>query len=262
MAVPAQLAPPGGSPGFDAINVPDNTDFPAISSSLQATSTGLSPVATTQGATVRVVSTGGRYSEFQIVIPAVNVNFSGSIRTGLVAQGAGDAPTYGLSYVVLGEWSTYASATTPLQNATAFAFGYETTSAAMPNTGTAVFSGTATAQIYKPVDAEIHSNYATGNAALSVDFGSGKLTGAFTNMRYGTQPWNDVSVNGNIAAGTNKFSGSTAVTSAPGTPFSLSGSATGRIDGGFYGPKAENLGAIWSLSDGTGSVLGGVAAGR
>jgi hypothetical protein len=42
----------------------------------------------------------------------------------------------------------------------------------------------------------------------------------------------------------------------------LSGSATGHIDGGFYGPAAQNVGAIWSLSDGTTSVIGGIAARR
>jgi hypothetical protein len=79
-----------------------------------------------------------------------------------------------------------------------------------------------------------------------------------------TSAWNDVSVNASIAAGTNKFSGRTAVTSQGSTtsPYALKGSATGHIDGAFYGPNAQNLGAIWSLSDGTASAIGVVAAGR
>ena len=34
------------------------------------------------------------------------------------------------------------------------------------------------------------------------------------------------------------------------------------INGGFYGPNAENLGAVWTLSngDGTGVAMGGVGA--
>jgi len=75
-------------------------------------------------------------------------------------------------------------------------------------------------------------------------------------------PWNDVSLNASIAPGTNKFSGSTAATSAPGTAFSLAGSATGHIDGAFYGPIAQNLGAVWSLNDGRASALGTVVAGH
>jgi len=81
-------------------------------------------------------------------------------------------------------------------------------------------------------------------------------------MQQNQQPWNDVSVAGTIAMGTNKFSGTTAATSSPGTPMSLSASATGHIDGAFYGPAAQNLGAVWSLSDGTGSALGTVVAGH
>ena len=78
-------------------------------------------------------------------------------------------------------------------------------------------------------------------------------------------PWNDISITAGIAAGTNKFTGTTAVTSAPSAPagnFILKDSATGSINGGFYGPAAQNIGAIWTLSDGTTSAVGGVAASR
>jgi hypothetical protein len=65
-----------------------------------------------------------------------------------------------------------------------------------------------------------------------------------------------------IAAGTNKFSGATAITSTPQGLFTLSGSADGSINGAFYGPAAQNLGAIWTLSDGTKPAIGGVVAGH
>jgi hypothetical protein len=41
----------------------------------------------------------------------------------------------------------------------------------------------------------------------------------------------------------------------------LSGGATGHIDGGFYGPNANELGAVWSLTD-SGSMAIGVVGGR
>jgi hypothetical protein len=69
-------------------------------------------------------------------------------------------------------------------------------------------------------------------------------------------PWNDVSVTSSMISGTSRFSGSTAATSAPVTPYAVSGAATGRIDGGFYGPTATELGAVWSLSDGNTAVIG------
>ena len=77
-----------------------------------------------------------------------------------------------------------------------------------------------------------------------------------------TEHWNDVSITANIAAGSNTFNGTTAAASAPGLPMSLSGSAVGKINGAFFGPAAQNLGAVWSLSDGTGSAIGTVVAGH
>jgi hypothetical protein len=81
-------------------------------------------------------------------------------------------------------------------------------------------------------------------------------------MHSGSTPWNDVSVNASIAAGTNKFTGTTAVTSVPEGMFSLNSSATGSINGAFYGPAAENLGAVWTLSDGKNSAIGAVSGNR
>jgi len=48
-------------------------------------------------------------------------------------------------------------------------------------------------------------------------------------------------------------------TSAPGTTFSASSSATGHIDGALFGPASQNIGAVWSLSDGTVSAMGTIA---
>jgi len=74
------------------------------------------------------------------------------------------------------------------------------------------------------------------------------------------QPWNDVSVGAAIAAGTNRFGGTTAVTSSPANSFSLKPSAAGSVNGAFFGPAAQQLGAVWTLSDGTISALGSVTA--
>jgi hypothetical protein len=135
----------------------------------------------------------------------------------------------------------------------------------MPTSGTAVFSGpgAVSGPIFKTVGTDIRAAGVVGNASISVNFGSGAINGSFTNMvSNAQQPWNDVSVTANIATGTNRFNGTTAAASAPGTPMSLSASAVGKINGAFYGPAAQNLGAVWSLSDGTGSAIGTVIAGH
>jgi hypothetical protein len=144
-------------------------------------------------------------------------------------------------------------------------FGLDTPPSAMPVTGKATFTRDDGVQgIFGP---SFYPRLA-GNASLTVDFASGGITGAFTQMQVlcgcaNGQPlpqWNDVSINASIAGGTNRFTGATAVTSAPGTPLSLSSSAAGRIDGGFIGDAAQIIGGVWTLSDGTNSVIGTVFA--
>ena len=261
-------------PTFDGKSgsYPTNVTFPLISTGLQAASTGMSAIAGSPGATA-TVSTSAGSSTLQLVVPSANINTTLSYRESTVAEYPGDAPTWGYSYVVLGEWAQRSGAgnnSGPIQSEGVFAFGYETPAAAMPTNGTANFSGYADATVFKSVGSTTLSTYLDGTAAVTVNFASGQVTGALTHMQqfdgysYSTSPgylpWNDVSVNANIAAGTNRLSGSTAVTSAPGTAFSLSGSATGHVDGAFYGPAAQNLGAVWSLSDGTVSAIGTLGA--
>jgi hypothetical protein len=275
-SAPAQLATPGGAT-FDNPNGPyaTNATFPLIFTGLQKTSTGLSAVSGDQGATVTVVKTTNAQiannvitTTMQLTIPSLGVNQTITSTLGLASHD-GDTVTDGLSYAVMGTWwqrANQPSNSGTFQNATVFVFGYETPQTAMPTSGTAVFSGgpgSVTATIYKPMNGEIQNAFAEGGATISANFGSGSIAGSFNHMSSGnSQPWNDVSVAGTIAMGTNKFSGTTAATSSPGTPMSLSGSATGHIDGAFYGPAAQNLGAVWSLSDGTGSAIGTVVAGH
>jgi hypothetical protein len=272
-SAPAQLSKPGGDTFDPQWNpVPQNVTFPLIVTGLQKTSTGLSAVPGDQGATATVTVTyPGDEPQItaQLVIPSLGVNQTVISDIPFVRTGMGQAAPDGLTYAEMGAWSQGAnqpSNSGTLQNATVFVFGYETPQAAMPTSGTAVFSGEAgevSASIYKPMNGEIQSGVALGTPSISVNFGSGSVSGSFTQMRMNSQlPWNDVSVAGNIATGTNKFSGTTAAASAPGGPMSLSASATGHIDGAFYGPAAQSLGAVWSLSDGTGSAIGTVVAGH
>jgi hypothetical protein len=235
---------------------------------LQNGSVGLSAGPANTAATLTVVGTSKNSSTFQIVIPALNLNVNFDNRENIVNNI--DGITSGLSYVAVGAWSDTADGIRPLQSSTAFLFGYETPSTAMPSAGTASYSGVANATVYKTVGSNILSTYVSGNAGVSVNFNSGQVTGALTQMKqwdglsYSGSPiylqWNDVSLTANIATGTNRFSGSTATTSAPGTTFSLAGSATGKIDGAFYGPTPQNIGAIWSLSDGSASAIGALTA--
>jgi hypothetical protein len=260
-----QLASPGG-PAFNGIGgpYPSNVTFPLLIGSLQKSSTGLSQVSGDQGATLRVVSSSQTFSTVQLTIPSLGVNETFNLNSSL-ASGGGQVID-GLSYAVIGLWIVRQPANSlNLVTDSEFVLGYETPQAAMPTSGTAAFSGMGWVQasVYKTVGTEIQNTEVIGDASISANFGSGAITGSFTKMQTGnSQPWNDVALTANIATGTNRFSGSTAAASSPGKTMSLSGSATGRIDGAFYGPAAQNLGAVWSLSDGTGSALGTVVAGH
>src|SRR5690349_6958051 len=118
----------------------------------------------------------------------------------------------------------------------------------MPTTGTAVYSGVGTVggHIYNrdnPFPEEL-----SGDVSLSANFATGGLTGSFKNLQAGCEgeALNDIWVNASITAGTNKFNGTTSVGSQP--PFNgahtLKPTATGHIDGAFYGPAAQQLGAV------------------
>ena len=271
--VPAQLATTDGS-GFDTTN---NTAFPVLATSLQAKSTGLAAPTSNESATIVLTSAGtgsyidpcdgftytGTGAKIQLSIPSVNVSVSFSTPD---IHNADVSVTTGLSYVQLGVWDQPTSQQPNLlQSATAFVFGFETPTAAMPASGQASFQGEDQGKVFVPINGAIAEAQLGGSATLSVDFSSGKISGALTKQTASSGnssvlPWNDVSLAASIAAGTNKFSGTTVVTSAPGNAFSLKSSAMGSVNGGFYGPTAQEVGAIWTLSDATASAIGGVVA--
>jgi hypothetical protein len=257
--LPAQFANEGGPVLLYNGNTAMDVSFPALVSILQVSPSGLSAADPTQGASIlgfTQPSSGAGFS-YRLLIPALNIDT-------MIQRDWLDFDNVSEPYV-------YLDAEQASNGIAYYGYGFETPLTAMPTTGTANFTGFAEGYVYSSTSGKNNGAYVQGNGALAVNFGSGAITGAFTNMKANinsldftnlSSPWNDVSLSASIAAGTNKFSGSTAVTSTPQAPMTLSGTATGHINGGFYGPAAQNLGAIWSLSDGTTSVLGGVAARR
>jgi hypothetical protein len=177
------------------------------------------------------------------------------------------------SYVGFGDWAAPSSIPGRIDEWSFILFGYETPASAMPASGTASYSGPGKVSgvIF---NSDIHSTLGlTGDASFSVDFASGRITGALTkntasDFRCIPYPFPDVTVDAKIAAGTNRFSGTTAASPQSAMPTGSTpsiipaNSATGTINGGFYGPAAQNLGAIWTLSDGHTNVLGTVGAAR
>jgi hypothetical protein len=139
--------------------------------------------------------------------------------------------------------------------------GYETPAAAVPTTGTATYVGLAEGSVFLPGGNGAGNTHCacniftlTGNAAFTANFGTRNVSGSLTGMMAGSAAWNDVAFNSTIAG--NAFSGTTSVTTAPGGPASMLANATGTVEGKFFGPAAQEAGALWTLFDGTNAAIG------
>jgi hypothetical protein len=262
---------PSPPPGTQPLG---GTAFPLKQSVISATSSGIVPdtAANAGGATLSVINwNASGDSQFRLTIPSLGVDTTFTSATLLKGRSNVLDSTFrltssNLSYTALGVWEVITPGNVHLS---AFTTGYETPVAGVPTSGTAIYSGTSNVAglvTTYPSSGGIARASLLGDASLSANFGTGAITGNFTNITTTSgagvsNPWNNVSVHASITAATSHFSGSTAATSAPAAPFALSGGATGHIDGGFYGPNANELGAVWSLTD-SGSMAIGVVGGR
>jgi len=268
-ASPAPPSPTGSpaAPAFDGSGpYESNVTFPLTVATLDFTSSSPSPGFSNQGATVFVKTSSFNYSEIRLVIPSINIDTTITMERSL-STGYPYGPSTGLSYVALGNWSDRGLSNGPV-HVWSYAFGYETAASAMPRTGTASYSGIGNVRGgVVGADGGFWADL-RGDAGFTADFATGKIQGTLTNLKANVadelldSPWNDVSITANIAAGTNRFSGTTSTGAPPSAPYTLQGSAAGLINGAFFGPAAENLGAVWTLSDGAGTAIGVVGAAR
>lgn len=151
-----------------------------------------------------------------------------------------------------GPWDYFES---PLRRRGAFVAGYETPAAALPTSGTASYTGVVGGAVYVPAPGGFDEASLAGSASFTADFGLRSVAGAVTGMNAGgSAAWNDVTFTSAIAG--NGFSGSTSVTTTPAGTWSLAGNATGTIEGTFFGPAAQEAGAVWTLFDGTRAAIG------
>lgn len=108
----------------------------------------------------------------------------------------------------------------------------------------------------------------SGDLSLKADFGARALSGSFTNLTItsgydGTaytgvlQPTlNNVTFTASLNPSRNWFSGSTAVTNQPAGQQAFTSNASGSITGMFYGPAANEVGGVWTLSDSVRRLIG------
>jgi hypothetical protein len=158
----------------------------------------------------------------------------------LLNQGAGN-PLIQLTYVDYGEWkrSTTASGTTSV-NDTYLVFGQKTPGASVPRTGGATYN-----TVYDGSFVNKNGAFAlNGTGGITADFSTGGITYS-------------AALNG-LPTGALAISGSGAITFRSGN-FAATGSSSGytmSLNGGFYGPAAEEVGGLFRLSGNGGNGQG------
>lgn len=173
-----------------------------------------------------------------------------------------------LDYTRFGSWwvGRTANGTLYMEDNAAFVGGLETPLGNIPATGTASYSGKVTGHYSDYYNCACASfSGVIGNVQLSANFGNKTLSGLMTQMQVIPDTalsgfMNDVSFTASFASAENWFSGTTAVASMPNSPFALAGNAAGSIVGSFYGPRGQEVGAVWTLSDGSRRVIGSFGA--
>ncbi|MEO8455961.1 MAG: transferrin-binding protein-like solute binding protein [Sphingomicrobium sp.] len=277
---------PIATTGGPTIALHDATTFPLLESVMTINPAGAVADSATINAGATLTSSygpddyqGGGGASYTIDIdnPAIGISdqvfnsrnsgsgFSYSAAAGdkTVTMAIKDPSNSNLSWTTYGTWAVHVDVGTPSTTTAAFVTGYKTPTASVPATGYATYNGSVVGQvIYPKAGAENGVGLAdlTGSATLQANFASGGVTGELTGMMAGSAPWNSVTLAGSIAGGQNSFSGTSAATSAPNNSTALSGSATGTFAGMFFGPTAQELGAVWTLSDGTASAIGSIGA--
>lgn len=134
-----------------------------------------------------------------------------------------------------------------------FLKGIRTAEADIPKTGTAHYTGTWEARIGKPIQWDNKADEKAAKAEFDVDFGNKSISGTLTEQ-------NGVEAAFRIENGVIEGNGFHATARTRDNGINLSGNGSTdpktfqasnlRVEGGFYGPKAEELGGIIFNNDG------------
>jgi hypothetical protein len=270
-ANPIQPLATSASPSI--ANTGAQTIFPLLQTAVDA-SFGGDTETTSQGATLTHDATTGRYN-LTLNNSALNVtnvpNPIGS-RTvdGKEALGVSIPGHRGLEwgigaldFTVYGTWliaeDPDVSPALDFTNGGVFAGGYVTPANAVPITGSASYVG----KIAGLASEDKYSfENVSGDVRFTVDFSARSISGVTSNGALGSDniippKLNDISFTATYDPTRNLFEGT--VRALPGGN-AFSTNANGTVSGNFFGPVANELGGVWTLSDTTRRIIGSFAA--
>jgi hypothetical protein len=247
--------------GTGFAGVAPGTAFPLQQSALiidAATGVQQDKATNLSGATLTVVDAAS--GRVRLRVPALNLDaeFSGSSYTETTDGRLIVLSRRVLQYVDFGYWWAEGRAGMTYAH---YIAGYQTPASAVPASGGATYGGKTIGQVYPANKTPAYAGVLRGDAAVGVNFATGAVSGVLTHMVVNpdgaTSAWNDVRLSGSLVRG-NAMSGTTSVEDGAPGPFGFRAGAAGRFSGSFYGPAADELGAVWTLRDGAGSTAVGV----
>jgi hypothetical protein len=276
----------GATPNFaTTVNLPPNgTVFALDQGATSITSNSVNGIdagpgtATIQGS---VASGGNLYPLIDLKIPNLGIN-----ATGLVGDGTNKTQSNGstvsvlvtsLTYTLLGTWN-YKPADGKSSILGLAVSGYQTPAGSVPTNGTATYvgaggqgtgptaGGVVGSVVIPSASGTINPAVLEGNVNLSVNFATQQVNGTLSNMTAqsvatnATSPWNNVTLSGSLsqtAGSANRgavITGTTQAQAAPaGATYGMSAGATGVLSGALFGPNADEVGALWSVNEGSGA---------
>ncbi len=246
-AAPAPVEATSATPDFS--HPGSGATFPLLQTVVTANFSG-DKASVDQGATMTLASNG-----------AVSIAFNNS--TAATQAATFDSHADGLDYTRYGNWAAFSVSNnvSTLIGGGAFVGGYQTPTANLPAAGSASYTGTSRILWGGPGNSAV----GTGEASVTANFGTGSVNGTMTNFALADETgfhdvFNDLGFTAQLAPGQNSFAGTVSVTSAPGGLFSLPMGSTGSLSGLFFGPGAQEVGGVWTLTGATGRAIGSFGA--
>lgn len=267
-AIPAALqtvspaSPLAGTTKFSTLALA--TDFPLLMAAAKGGPGTGDTTTTTAGGVLRVDPNG----TYQLTInnPALGINNVDA--TTRSKQGVfyttSTLTSANLDYTRFGYWLRD-DGVDGVFNLGAWTTGFVTPVANLPAQGSATYAGKASGLYNVAISATSPADFDSsfkGDVSMSANFGASTLSGAITNIAatslYSafTGPVNDIGFSASIDRTNNLFAGTTSVAGQASGPYAFGPTASGLINGRFYGPSATEVGAVFNLSEGARRLIG------